>query len=104
MAKDWDGNEVTTATEVEDLPFSTRVINVFKAEGIRTVGDIMAMDGSMMLRKPHFGRKSFQEVVQLMADLSFKWPASDAITSSAAASFWRHPNYEHEFADYGRSG
>ena len=68
---------------VEDLELSVRSANCLKNDGICYVGELVQKSEDEMLRTPNFGRKSLNEIKELLAgsglhlgmDLS-TWPAS----------------------------
>lgn len=51
---------------VEELEFSVRSLNCFKNEGIRTVQDLATKSEAELLRAPNFGRKSLNEVKEML--------------------------------------
>lgn len=58
---------------VEELELSVRAANCLKAANIRTIGDLVSRDVSTMLKFRNFGRKSLQELVEVLKErgLSF---------------------------------
>ena len=51
---------------VDDLELSVRTIHCFKNEGIRTVRDLVAKSEFELIRTPNFGRKSLNEVKEML--------------------------------------
>jgi len=49
-----------------ELCLSNRAMNCFKAAGLRTVGDLVAMSKSELLDMPGFGRKGLNECVAML--------------------------------------
>lgn len=45
---------------------SVRCLNVFRSEGIKTVGDLVKKTKGELLRTPNFGRKSLNEVKKVL--------------------------------------
>jgi hypothetical protein len=69
---------------VDDLVLSVRSFNCLKNEGINYIGELVQKSEAEMLRTPNFGRKSLNEIREVLAqdglefgmDLS-KWPLSE---------------------------
>lgn len=57
---------------VEELELSVRTLNCFKNEGIRTVRDIVAKSEFELMRTPNFGRKSLNEVKEILSVFGLK--------------------------------
>ena len=53
---------------VDELELSVRAANCLKAANIRTIGDLVSRDESAMLKFRNFGRKSLQELVNVLED------------------------------------
>lgn len=53
---------------IDDVAWSTRVYGVFRAEGILTLGAIELRTASELLRMPNFGKKSLDEVKEVLAE------------------------------------
>ena len=51
---------------VYELEFSVRALSCFKNNGIRTVRDIVAKSEFELMRTPNFGRKSLNEVKEML--------------------------------------
>ncbi len=54
---------------VEELELSVRSSNCLRDAGIRTLGDLVQKTEAEMLKYRNFGRKSLQELVDILADL-----------------------------------
>ena len=54
---------------VEELELSVRSSNCLRDAGIRTLGDLVRKGEAEMLKYRNFGRKSLQELVDILADL-----------------------------------
>lgn len=54
---------------VEELELSVRALNCLKTEGIRTVAHLAATTEAELLRTPNFGRRSLNEVKEILATL-----------------------------------
>ncbi|MDR0406933.1 MAG: DNA-directed RNA polymerase subunit alpha [Holosporales bacterium] len=52
---------------IEELEFSVRVLNCLKGENIVYVGDLVQFSEYKMLRTPNFGRKSLNEIKEVLA-------------------------------------
>ena len=50
----------------DELSVPTRVANCLKNEGIRTVGQLIAMSEAELLRRPNFGRRSLNQLKQVL--------------------------------------
>ncbi|MFN8437994.1 MAG: DNA-directed RNA polymerase subunit alpha [Cytophagales bacterium] len=55
-------------TPISDLDLSVRAYNCLKAADIKTLGDLAKLDISDMMKFRNFGKKSLNELEQLMAD------------------------------------
>ena len=53
-------------TSLEDLDLSVRAYNCLKAANIKTIGDLVRREESEMLKFRNFGRKSLQELLQVL--------------------------------------
>ncbi|MCX8516179.1 MAG: DNA-directed RNA polymerase subunit alpha [Alphaproteobacteria bacterium] len=75
---------------VDDLELSVRAQNCLKNDNIMYIGDLVQKSEQDMLRTPNFGRKSLNEIKEMLnhMGLSFgmeipKWPAPDGIEELA---------------------
>jgi DNA-directed RNA polymerase subunit alpha len=69
---------------VEDLELSVRSHNCLKNDNVRYIGDLVVRTESEMLRTPNFGRKSLNEIRELLSSMGLRfgmeisdWPPSD---------------------------
>jgi DNA-directed RNA polymerase subunit alpha len=56
--------------KVEDLELSVRSSNCFKNDGIMYLGDLVQKTESEMLTAPNFGRKSLNEIKEVLGEIS----------------------------------
>ena len=69
--------------KIEDLELSVRSLNCLKSDGIVYLGDLAVREESDMLRTPNFGRKSLNELKQILSQMQLKfgmnieWPPKD---------------------------
>ncbi len=61
-------------TRLEDLDLSTRTHNTLDAAGITTVSAIMRTPPGELLKVKNFGRKSYNEIRDVLADLDLEYP------------------------------
>jgi DNA-directed RNA polymerase subunit alpha len=57
-------------TQLNDLDLSVRAYNCLKAAEVRTLGDLVQLEISDMMKFRNFGKKSLAELEQLVADKS----------------------------------
>ncbi len=57
-------------TSLADLDLSVRAFNCLKAADVRTLGDLVSLEISDMMKFRNFGKKSLTELEQLVADKS----------------------------------
>lgn len=62
-------DDVLMATPIDELELSVRSWNCLRSAGVETVGQLAAMKRVEFNRIPHFGRKSRNEVFEVMANL-----------------------------------
>ena len=55
-------------TSLNDLDLSVRAYNCLKAADVRTLGDLVRLEISDMMKFRNFGKKSLAELEQLVAD------------------------------------
>ncbi len=58
---------------VDDLDLSVRAQNCLKAAQIKTIGDLVRREESEMLKFRNFGRKSLQELVQVLEERGLRF-------------------------------
>jgi len=61
--------DVHAATKLDELPLSVRVSHCLRYEGITTIGELMQKTESDLLRMPNFGRRSLNELRQVLAEM-----------------------------------
>src|ERR1700675_4519341 len=54
---------------VEELELSVRSYNCLKNAGIQTIGELVQKSESEMLRRKHFGRKSLNEIKEILSTM-----------------------------------
>ncbi len=76
--------------KVEELELSVRSANCLKNDNIIYIGDLVQKTESEMLRTPNFGRKSLNEIKELLAQMDLHlgmqvegWPPEDVEVLSA---------------------
>ena len=67
--------------KVDELELSVRSMNCLKNDNIIYIGDLVQKTESEMLRTPNFGRKSLNEIKEVLSSMSLylgmeipKWP------------------------------
>lgn len=58
---------------VDELDLSVRAHNCLKAANIKTIGDLVRREESEMLKFRNFGRKSLQELINVLEDRSLRF-------------------------------
>ena len=61
------------AQSVDELDLSVRAHNCLKAANIKTIGDLVRREESEMLKFRNFGRKSLQELLQVLDDRNLQF-------------------------------
>jgi len=56
--------------KVDDFETSLRVINFFKNDNINYIGDLVQFSEGEVLRTPNFGRKSLNEIKEVLTGMS----------------------------------
>ena len=77
VEKDEEKTENTLSMTIEDLDLSVRSFNCLKRAGIHTVEDLVNKTESEMMKVRNLGRKSFEEVMQKLASLGYKFPQEE---------------------------
>ncbi len=77
VEKEEDKPENTLSMTIEDLDLSVRSFNCLKRAGIHTVEDLVNKTESEMMKVRNLGRKSFEEVMQKLASLGYKFPKDE---------------------------
>ena len=75
--KEEEKPESTLSMTIEDLDLSVRSFNCLKRAGIHTVEDLVNKTESEMMKVRNLGRKSFEEVMQKLASLGYKFPKEE---------------------------
>jgi DNA-directed RNA polymerase subunit alpha len=80
--------------KVDDMELSVRSANCLKNDNLRYIGDLVQKTESEMLRTPNFGRKSLNEIKELLAvyDLHLgmqieNWPPENLEELANSVSF-----------------
>ena len=77
VEKDEMSNESKLEMTIEDLDLSVRSFNCLKRAGIHTVSDLVNKTEAEMMKVRNLGRKSFEEVMQKLASLGYKFPKDE---------------------------
>lgn len=77
VEKDETSQEKTLEMTIEDLDLSVRSFNCLKRAGIHTVEDLVNKTEGEMMKVRNLGRKSFEEVMQKLASLGYKFPKDE---------------------------
>ena len=77
VEKDETSTESKLEMTIEDLDLSVRSFNCLKRAGIHTVEDLVNKTESEMMKVRNLGRKSFEEVMQKLASLGYKFPKDE---------------------------
>ncbi len=77
VEKDEEKTENTLSMTIEDLDLSVRSFNCLKRAGIHTVEDLVNKTEAEMMKVRNLGRKSFEEVMQKLASLGYKFPKEE---------------------------
>jgi len=76
--------------KVDELELSVRSANCLKNDNIVYIGDLVQKTEAEMLRTPNFGRKSLNEIKEVLAQmglhLGMKYPAGRPRTSKSSPS------------------
>lgn len=65
--------DVNLLKRVDDLELSVRSHNCLKNDNIRYIGDLVVKTEAEMLRTPNFGRKSLNEIKELLSSMSLRF-------------------------------
>lgn len=77
VEKDETSQVKTLEMTIEDLDLSVRSFNCLKRAGIHTVEDLVNKTEGEMMKVRNLGRKSFEEVMQKLASLGYKFPKDE---------------------------
>jgi len=82
---DDNGLEELLAQPIEHLDLSVRSMNCLKSDDVFRVGDLVQRSEQAMLRTPNFGRKSLNEIKEVLENMGLElgmelpnWPPQDA--------------------------
>ena len=67
LAWELHGKKAFQGDTIESLALTHRTLNCLKSENILTIGDLLACTGSMLLKTPNLGRKSLNEIIEVLA-------------------------------------
>ena len=70
--QDWSAVPRLFLTRVDDLELSVRTASCLKNDDIIYIGDLVQKTDAEMLRMPNFGRKSLNEVKELLAQMDLR--------------------------------
>ncbi|NWF38300.1 DNA-directed RNA polymerase subunit alpha [Mariprofundus sp. NF] len=83
-----DGLDDLLAQPIEHLDLSVRSMNCLKSDDVFRVGDLVQRSEQEMLRTPNFGRKSLNEIKEVLENMGLElgmklenWPPQDATDS-----------------------
>lgn len=65
--------DVNLLKRVDDLELSVRSHNCLKNDNIRYIGDLVVKTEAEMLRTPNFGRKSLNEIKELLSSMNLRF-------------------------------
>lgn len=65
--------DVQLLKKVDDLELSVRSQNCLKNDNIRYIGDLVVKTESEMLKTPNFGRKSLNEIKELLVSMNLRF-------------------------------
>jgi DNA-directed RNA polymerase subunit alpha len=65
--------DVSLLKRVDDLELSVRSNNCLKNDNIRYIGDLVVKTEGEMLRTPNFGRKSLNEIKELLTSMNLRF-------------------------------
>ena len=80
--------------KIDELELSSRVMNGLKNDGIDTIGDLVKLTEGEFLRTPNFGRKSLNEIREILSGMSLKLGMTEEEQKYIPE---KHPNLWKEF-------
>ena len=80
--------------KIDELELSSRVMNGLKNDGIDTIGDLVKLTEGEFLRNPNFGRKSLNEIREILSCMSLKLGMTEEEQKYIPE---KHPNLWKEF-------
>ena len=81
--------------KIDELELSIRVMNGLKNDGIDTIGDLVKLTEGEFLRTPNFGRKSLNEIREVLSCMSLKLGMTEEELKKDTPG--KHPNLWKEF-------
>ena len=80
--------------KIDELELSIRVMSGLKNNGIDTIGDLVKLTEGEFLRTPNFGRKSLNEIREILSGMSLKLGMTEEEQKYIPE---KHPNLWKEF-------
>jgi hypothetical protein len=80
--------------KIDELELSIRVMSGLKNNEINTIGDLVKLTEGEILRTPNFGRKSLNEVREVLSGMSLKLGMTEEERKGETC---KHPNLWKEF-------
>ena len=80
--------------KIDELELSSRVMNGLKNDGVDTIGDLVKLNEGEFLRTPNFGRKSLNEIREILSGMSLKLGMTEEEQKYIPE---KHPNLWKEF-------
>lgn len=65
--------------KIIDLPFSVRVLNCLRSADIETLGDLLRVSPTSLLKLRNFGRKSLRELDEFFAKNGYEWGSENLV-------------------------
>ena len=81
--------------KIDELELSIRVMNGLKSNGIDTIEDLVKLTEGEILRTPNFGRKSLNEVKEVLSGMNLKLGMTEEERKKDIPK--KHPNLWKEF-------
>jgi hypothetical protein len=90
----WPPFNPVLLNRVDELPLSVRSANCLKNDNIVYIGDLVQKTDAEMLRGPNYGRKSLNEIKEMLAsmglDLGMKVPGWPPMNFESLAAWFEH--------------
>ena len=80
--------------KIDELELSIRVMSGLKNNGIDTIGDLVKLTEGEFLRTPNFGRKSLNEIKEVLCGMSLELGMKEEPEKETPG---KHPNLWKEF-------
>lgn len=80
--------------KIDELELSNRVVNGLKFNEINTVKELVSKTEGEILRAPNFGRKSLNEIKEVLSGMSLKLGMKEELKKDTPG---KHPNLWKEF-------